>query len=104
MALDDVRLMMSECPSSHVFCDFESDSLCDYKNDVSARLTWKWRSGMNSGFMTSREKSSSNITNATSPRTDHTYGTREGRFVTMVSSIYKNESMLNLQNSIVIKF
>lgn len=63
VAVDDIRVLLSACPPAK-FCDFESNDLCIYENDVQAKIAWTRIKGKapNSGL-------------ATGPEFDHTYQT-----------------------------
>jgi hypothetical protein len=67
VAIDEIRILNGECPTSQ-FCDFESASICNYQNDLTANFKWERFKGKTTSL-------------ATGPTSDHTYETDEGYYM-----------------------
>lgn len=72
VAIDEVKLLIASCPASQ-YCDFETEDICNYQNDVTADFEWKRNSG---------KTSSAN----TGPDFDHTYQTTAGHYMYLKAS------------------
>ena len=79
IAVDDIKYLLSACPTN-LFCDFESSTVCEYRNDINTGVKWKQLAGK---------------ANTIGPRADHTYQTAEGYYMMIAEDIYdhnKSES------------
>jgi len=80
-AIDDVQVVMGECPPSEEagkFCDYEDSQACGYMQDKTDDFNWIQNVG---------GTSSSN----TGPTFDHTYGTNYGRYMYIETSAPQTE-------------
>ncbi|XP_076347182.1 MAM and LDL-receptor class A domain-containing protein 1-like [Tachypleus tridentatus] len=44
VALDDIKIMSSSCPSQEI-CTFDSEDMCNYRQDPANYITWELKSG-----------------------------------------------------------
>ncbi|RNA26976.1 MAM and LDL-receptor class A domain-containing 2-like [Brachionus plicatilis] len=72
VAIDEVKLIIGDCPATQ-FCDFETEDICGYQQDVSADFKW------------SRNKVNT-VSVSTGPSFDHTYLTPVGHYMYIETS------------------
>ncbi|EDO47788.1 predicted protein [Nematostella vectensis] len=72
IALDDMKMLKTDCPTLPE-CEFETPSICGYKQDQGDTFDWSQGSGNTTSI-------------GTGPPSDHTYGTPFGRYMYIETS------------------
>jgi len=80
VAIDEIKVLNGECPTLQ-FCDFESATICNYQNDLTANFKWERFKGKTTSL-------------STGPVSDHTYQSEEGYYMYIKSRAPQKKGFL----------